>query len=149
LTAAAGPLLLDSPAAMPCLHPKARHQHGTVLAYKLDRCRCLPCREAKNAYDRGRTRGIAYGTWNKWADAEPARAHVLLLMETRGIGWPVVAQRAGLTRQTVQRLLYGLPQRNLPPARRVRRATLDKLLAIPARRHAAQAPDLFTKEGIE
>ena len=121
------PLLLDSPAAMPCTHPRAQHYHGTKNAYQFDRCRCLACREAKNAYERHRTRQIAYGRWTAWADAEPARAQVLRLMRDAGIGWQEIAVQAGLAEQTVEMLLFGIPRRGIPRSVRIRHSTAEKL----------------------
>jgi lambda repressor-like predicted transcriptional regulator len=123
------PLLLDSPPAMPCLHKRVQHQHGTMSAYALDRCRCAPCREAKSTYEKHRKRQIAYGRWNAWVDAQPARAHVLDRIERTGISWRLLAHRAGLSEDTMERLLYGIPTRRIPRSRRIRRDTANKLVS--------------------
>lgn len=123
-------LLLDSPAAMPCLHRRVQHQHGTRAAYQHDRCRCAPCKEAKNAYERRRNRQIAYGRWNAWVDAAPARQRVLEHVKATGDDWRATARTAGLAVDTVERLLFGVPKRGIPQSRRIRRGTADKLVQV-------------------
>jgi len=145
----AGELLLDTPAARPCHHPRAKHQHGTYGAYKSDRCRCRPCSEANSAYWRNRSRQIAYGRWCAYADAEEAREHVRRLM-TKGLGWRTVASRALVSASTVERLLYGQPSKGIPPSVRIRTSTERKLLAVQAgRRRMPQPPDLLTTEAAQ
>jgi hypothetical protein len=126
------PLLLDSPAARPCVHPRARHQHGTRAAYKEDRCRCFPCRLAASQYLSARREAINYGRWNVWSDAEPVREYVVRLMAREGIGWQSVARRAGLAEQTVYRLLHGEPAQGRLPSVRVHRMTARKLYSVRA-----------------
>jgi hypothetical protein len=69
----------------PCQHPRANHQHGTRLAYMLDRCRCLPCSAANSAYETRRVQLKAYGrgTPTGLVDATPARTHVEKLQAAR------------------------------------------------------------------
>jgi hypothetical protein len=129
MTAAVETLLLDSPAAVPCLHQRVKHRHGTLLAYATDRCRCAPCRKAKSDYEKHRKRQIAYGRWNAWVDAGPARAHVLDRVERTGVTWRRIAERAGMSEQTMTRLLFGFPKRGVPPSRRIRRDTASKLVS--------------------
>lgn len=114
-----------------CTHPVARHVHGTNLAYKCDRCRCRPCRDAAAEYERHRSRMKAYGRWEPYVDAQPAREHVKLLSE-QGMGWKRVAEKAGIQSSTVWKLMYGDPRRKTPlaPSKRVRRQTADKILAV-------------------
>jgi hypothetical protein len=137
-------LLLDTPATRPCTHPRAKHQHGTYMAYKSDRCRCRACAEAKGVYERDRYRRIAYGRWQAYADATEVRAHVEALMRA-GMGWRSVAARADVHHETVKRLLYGNETTD-GPATRVRNSTARKLLAVQAdRRRTPPAPDLLTE----
>jgi hypothetical protein len=144
---AADELMLDTPAARPCPHPRANHQHGTYGAYKSDRCRCRPCVEAKSVYERDRYRQIAYGRWQAYADAAEVRAHVEALMRA-GLGWRSVASRADVHHATVKRLLYG-DETTDGPASRVRTRTARKLLAVQAgRRRTPQPPDLLTTEAV-
>lgn len=139
---AADELLLDSPAARPCLHPRANHQHGDLQAYRQDRCRCLPCREANSSYEHARrTAPAAYGRWSAWLDARPVRAHVQDVMRETGVGWRSIAARAGLRTVTVRRLLYGI--NGDVPSRRVTRKTADALYAIPAGAKAAPRMGLW------
>lgn len=81
------------------------------------------------AYESHRRRQQAYGTWQPYVDAAPARAHVRDLM-AYGIGWMRAAQLAGVPQSTVEKLLYGSPPRGMAPSKRIRPATADKLLAV-------------------
>jgi len=140
---AADELLLDTPATRPCTHRRVRHEHGTRGRAVQDGCKCLPCREASAGYQAARTRAIAYGTWQAFADAAPVREHVQDLMRA-GLSWKTVAARAGLSEETVKSLLYG---RNGAPVTRVRNSTARQLLAVQAgRRRMPHAPDLLTTE---
>ena len=56
----------------PCNHD-GRHAHGQRARYVLDLCRCRPCRDAAAAYERQRSRLVAYGTWVAYVDAGPVR----------------------------------------------------------------------------
>lgn len=129
MTAADEQLLLDTPAARPCPHPRVNHQHGTPAAYHSDRCRCRPCVEANSAYTKHRNREIAYGRWNAWMDAGPVREHVRQLMGD-GLTWRAIAERAHLSHSTVKQLLYGRPSKGEPPSVRVRRKTWTSLLGV-------------------
>lgn len=135
---AAGELLQETPAARPCLHPRAQHQHGTYPAYKRDGCRCLPCRDAASNYAGARARQVAYGRWAPYVDAEPAREHLQKLSQA-GIGWRTAARRAGLDKNTVRHLLYGQPARGVSPTRRIRPKTERAILAVQPRRIPAGA----------
>lgn len=111
-----------------CTCPVARHQHGTHAAYVIDRCRCRACRDASAAYERRRAKNRAYGR-QAYVDAQPAREHVERL-QSEGMGWKRIARAAGIETSVVWKLLYGDPSRNMPPTRRVRPATAEKLLAV-------------------
>lgn len=110
-----------------CHCPVANHVHGTRTAYIVDKCRCRPCRDAAAAAERHRSRMKAYGRWEPYVDAEPARAHVRHLSE-QGMGWQRVARAAGLTQSTIWKLVYGPAPRG--PSKRIRRQTADKILAV-------------------
>jgi hypothetical protein len=119
----------------PCLHKRVNHQHGTRLAYILDRCRCLPCAAANSTYELRRTRLKAYGrgTPSGWVDAAPVRAHVEQLCAT-GMGYKTVARAAGVASSSVGRLLWGRRRedgRQEPPARRISPDAARRLLAVP------------------
>lgn len=112
-----------------CEHPGHPHQHGDRKAYMMDRCRCTPCRAANTAYQNRRARAQAYGRpTTDLVDAAPARAHVLELMKA-GMGWKVVAARAGVAQGVVSALLYGKTGRAAAP-KRIRPATAQALLAV-------------------
>lgn len=104
-------------------------QHGTRAKYVVDKCRCESCREANRACERERNRLQAYGRWEPYTDAQPARAHVKAL-GAQGMGWKRVAGAAGLSTSVVWKLLYGDPKRNQQPSKRVRHSTADALLAV-------------------
>lgn len=112
----------------PCLHARARHQHGTRLAYTLDGCRCYPCARARSDHQRQ----LAYGR-GTYVDAGPAREHVHALLAA-GLGTRRVAALSGVSRSGLRSLLHGRTRedgRVEPPKRRVTRAVADALLAVP------------------
>ncbi|WP_152185110.1 helix-turn-helix domain containing protein [Segeticoccus rhizosphaerae] len=112
-----------------CHCPIARHQHGTHVAYVVDKCRCRECRDAAAAYERERLKQDAYGRWQPYVPAGHARAHVLRL-GAQGMGWKRVARAAGLSESIVWKLVYGDRARNMPPSKRIRPATEAKILAV-------------------
>lgn len=114
-----------------CRHKQASHQHGTNAAYHLDNCRCRPCSRAAVAYDRTRTRQLAYGRWQPYIDAEPARQHVRALMAA-GVGWKRAAQHAHVPNGVMTKLLYGDTTRGMAPSRRIRPETAQRILAVTA-----------------
>lgn len=81
------------------------------------------------AYEKQRTRLAAYGRWQPYVDAQPAREHVRRLGR-EGIGWQHVADLAGVSRGSVSRLLYG--DKRTPPSKRIRPETERRLLAVTA-----------------
>ena len=127
--AAAGQFLAAAPAA-----PAASTQlHGTEARYKNGPdehdvpgkgCRCTRCRRAKRDRENHRARMKAYGRWQPFVPAGPAREWVLMLMDY-GIGWQRIAKLAGLTERPISKLLYGKP-----PSRQIRPETEAKILAV-------------------
>lgn len=103
--------------------------HGTYAKYSMEACRCPQCREAVRQYSNDRYRLQAYGRWQPYVDAEPARQHVKTLM-AYGIGWMRVAELSGVARGSVSRLMYGASNPTRPPSRRIRPETERKLLAV-------------------
>jgi len=101
--------------------------HGTPAMYCHGRCRCDLCREAASAAARYRYRMIAYGRWEPFTDAGPAREHVRSL-QAQGLGWQRIAELAGVAPPTVSSMLYGRAGR--PPTKRIRTATAEALLAF-------------------
>ncbi|MFI6639982.1 hypothetical protein [Streptomyces sp. NPDC050504] len=102
--------------------------HG-YARYKLDGGRCLTCRLAASEYDTNRTRAIAYGTWQPWADAEPVRRH-LRELQSCGLGLRRIAVLAGVDYARLQAVLTGRPGRGTPPQARVRPALAAAVLAV-------------------
>src|SRR5215472_17265835 len=63
-------------------------------------------RDAHRDYIRRRTRQIAYGRWEPWADAEPVRQHVRKLCHG-GATYRAIARAAGVSPMTVHHLVNG------------------------------------------
>lgn len=113
-----------------CEHPIAQHQHGTRQAYLLDRCRCLPCRDAACAYERHRLRQRAYGRWDHRVDAEPVRAHLRYLM-ANGVSFKQAARLASVSLTTTSQVLYGRhDRRGGEPPRTCAANFAAKILAV-------------------
>jgi hypothetical protein len=109
--------------------------HGTRARYVMGPgpgqgpgCRCAPCRAANRAAENQRTKLIAYGRWQPYVDAGPAREHVRQLA-ARGIGWKQAAMLAGVPTGAMSKLLYGGPG-GRPPSQRVRPGTAAAILAV-------------------
>jgi transcriptional regulator with XRE-family HTH domain len=104
--------------------------HGTYASYKARGAGCCaPCRKAGSKYVTNRERQIAYGRWNPWTDAAPVRAHIEQL-QASGLGWRRIADLAGVSRNTVNKIIYG--RKGKPPSQRVRPETATKILAVVA-----------------
>lgn len=114
-----------------CLHKETDHQHGTYACYTLDKCRCIPCAEAASAYEQDRTRQQAYGRWNGYVDAEPARKHVRALMDA-GMGLKRIVAVGGASQGTLWKLMYGKRRRDGSqiPSRRIKPEVAERLLAV-------------------
>jgi hypothetical protein len=93
----------------------------------MSRCKNPECRATHAAYERHRTRMIAYGRWQPFVDAEPVRAHVRRLMAD-GLSRRRIAELADVTETTVIRLLYG--QADRPPSRKIRTENARALLTV-------------------
>ena len=128
---------MNTPAPQPCLHPNARHQHGTRTAYVADECRCPECCTANTTYEQNRVRAHLYGRWTTFVDAEPARRHVNTL-RAAGLGRRRIAELAGVSAGALGRLLYG--RAGAPPSPRISTTTAQRLLAVPAPALTAFAP---------
>lgn len=99
------------------------YEHGTHARYVINKCRCDDCRAANRAYENERARRIEPA----YVAAGPARQHVTELMAA-GVGLKRIAQVARVPHGTLSKLIYGMPDR--APSKRVRKATLDKILAV-------------------
>ncbi|MEU1088897.1 hypothetical protein ABZ401_19035 [Streptomyces sp. NPDC005892] len=101
--------------------------HGTLSRHKYHGCKCLTCRVAYSAYAKKRRRHSAYGTWNPFTPAEPVLQHINQLREA-GAPVDVIADAAGVTRQTVARIIYGIPAGK--PTTKIRRESADAILRV-------------------
>jgi hypothetical protein len=110
-------------------HEPPAHDHGTLGAYRRDRCRCLPCRAANRDAQRRRRRAIAYGQWQPFVDAEPIRAHVTQLAAA-GLSLRRIAELSGVSRGCIDALMRGKPARGRAPSHRIRAATAARLLLV-------------------
>lgn len=98
--------------------------HGLVSTYK-NGCRCTECRAGRNDYNRERRRLMAYGRWEAFVDAEPARQHARWLLE-QGMSLDGIANTYPLVRE----LIYGRPSQGRLPIQRMRRENADAVLAL-------------------
>lgn len=115
-----------------CVHKTVHHEHGTVGAYKQDRCRCTPCTVASTANERRRRLAEHLGTAQHLLDAAPVRAHVRAL-QAQGLGYRRVAALAGVSAPTVLRITTRDPsRRDGLPQQRVRPDVAARLLAVRA-----------------
>ncbi|HEY2269252.1 MAG TPA: hypothetical protein VGI96_42005, partial [Streptosporangiaceae bacterium] len=112
-------------------------EHGTTARYVWGPdendipgmgCHCAACTEARRVAEGHRRRMKAYGQWQPFVDAEPARQHVRMLA-AHGIGWKRAAELAGVSNGSMSKLLYGGPG-DRPPAKRIRPETEAKILAV-------------------
>jgi len=99
--------------------------HGTHGKYVQDLCRCAECCAANTEYERGRRARID----PPYVSAGPARAHIGEL-RAAGVGLKQIAKAAGLPHGTLSKLVYGTPQLDRPPSKRIRPATMSKILAV-------------------
>jgi len=88
-------------------------------------------------YVRWRTRQIAYGRWEPWADAAAVRGHVRRLRAAGG-SYEAIAAAAGVSPMTVHRLLHG--QRRPEDRGRARRQPLARVSADAGQRLLAVTP---------
>lgn len=108
----------------------ASHEHGTTQAYKIDGCRCRPCREASTITARDRTKAQTFGRYDSGrVEAGPVREHVQYLLDS-GIGTRRLAELAKVSRSSIQALMYGRPERGHGPYNRVSKTSAAKILAV-------------------
>ncbi|SFF61759.1 helix-turn-helix domain-containing protein [Blastococcus tunisiensis] len=111
-----------------CTHPRARHVHGTRVAYVKDRCRCADCTAANTAAGRAVHRAQTFGRWRPFVDAAPVREH-LRALRAAGIGVEQIAMLAGLSTSHVRELADPGRDGN-PGIRRVRPETAHQVLRV-------------------
>lgn len=113
-----------------CQHKHASHEHGSRLAYVLDKCRCVPCLDAATAYEAYRKRQIAYGRWDHRVPAGPARDR-LLELQREGVSYKQVARLTGISTTTLGTLLYGRhDRRGGEPPRTISREHSDLIVNL-------------------
>lgn len=111
-----------------CAHPRARHVHGTRVAYVKDRCRCTACTAANTAAGRAAHRARTFGRWCPFVDAAPVREHIRAL-RAAGIGVEQIAMLAGISTSHVRELADPGRDGN-PSIRRVRPETAQRILRV-------------------
>jgi hypothetical protein len=104
---------------------------GTRSRYNRKDCRCEDCTEAQRVYHADRRRQVAYGRWNPWVDAEPARKH-LQELQAAGIGRRRLSELTGLDQANIWRIQHGQPKRGKQPPKQIRQATAEAILAVSA-----------------
>jgi transcriptional regulator with XRE-family HTH domain len=121
-------------AAAPADAIQETRAHGTRARYVFgvgpgvgEGCRCDACVTANRQDAARRARLRAYGQWQPYVDAGPARDHLAALSRA-GIGWKRAAELAGLSTGTVSKLLFGKGGRL--PSRRIRPETAEAILAV-------------------
>lgn len=111
-----------------CEHKFANHQHGEYAAFVLDKCRCIPCKRAHQAYNQNRNKQIVYGRWTTHVDAAPAVAHIQALAE-EGLSYAQVAKALGVYPGKIASLLYSRGK-GRPAIRRIPPEFLEQILAV-------------------
>lgn len=82
-------------------------------------------------YEQRRTRDAAYGRWETlYTDAFPVRAHVEAL-RAAGMGTRTIAEVAGVSRNNIQQLLLGRPERGQGPSRKMLARIAAKIMTVP------------------
>lgn len=99
-----------------------------LAGYKIHHCRCAQCTAASNSYNQRRERLIAYGRWQPYVDAQPARDHINLVLRPSGLGVARIAALCGIPAATLQKLVWG--NAGNPPSRRVRAGTDAAIRAL-------------------
>lgn len=84
-----------------CTHVHAHHEHGSVLAYDQDRCRCRPCRSAASAARAAHRRQTAP---SRLVDAAPVVARARALVDEMGLA--ELARVTGLKKSTITGLFH-------------------------------------------
>jgi DNA-binding CsgD family transcriptional regulator len=121
-------LALSGP-EQPCQH-NDRHPHGDRVRYVIDKCRCRPCRDSANRYERARQRQQMYGH-DAYVDAAPARAHIKALMAA-GMGLKRIVEVSDISQGLLWKLIYGKTRADGTRAasQRIRPITEQTILAI-------------------
>lgn len=104
------------------------HKHGeTTTCYGEHKCECEPCRESKRKATERYRKLRAYGRpTTDMIGAQPVREHLNRLREN-GFGQDRIAELSGVQRSVIRHVLWGT---NSAPAKRIRRANAEALLAV-------------------
>lgn len=115
----------------PCLHPHARHIHGTRTCYVMDRCRCWHCSAANTTAEEERRRQKAYGRYQAYVDVGPARQHLAALV-AQGMGPKRITQVSGIAHGVISSVLYGkhLGRGQTRQQKRIHPDTAARILAV-------------------
>lgn len=110
------------------------HKHDAAsTCYIQHQCRCDPCTDANTARERRRSKLKAYGRFDTGlVDAEPVRAHLLMLGEA-GLGYKRVAKLAGIGTTPVRNIIWGRQEpgpRYGEIPKRVKRETAEAILRV-------------------
>lgn len=109
---------------------RAKHEHGTRESYISCKCRCPECREAATLAARRFERQKVYGRSKAHqVDAEPARKH-LKRLRRRGWGIRAVSKETGVSKSTLQRVLYGTPSKGIRNTKTVKAELSERILAF-------------------
>ncbi|MCV7565097.1 hypothetical protein M3E78_005740 [Micrococcus luteus] len=110
-----------------CQCKRANHQHGTVLAYSIDKCRCPDCTKAMARYDKVKSIARHRGTHRHLVDGADARRNLRTLHNTLGVSMNGIAQAAGVAMPTVSEALQADAKIRFDVAAALARVTLDDL----------------------
>lgn len=113
---------------------KTERQHGTRAKYVRDNCHCQACRDANRQHFNNRYRQIAYGRWQPYVDAEPARQHAAALIAA-GVPRRTLVELPGVSRGSLESLLYGRPAYGKQPSKRIRAEHAQAILSVPIPKH--------------
>lgn len=120
-----------------CTCPRAKHVHGTRVAYVVDGCGCPPCTEANRRYFHQNLLNHSSGR-HAYTDAGPVRAHIEFL-QSRGMGRRSIAKAAGVPQSVLTTLLYGRNRgdgkERRPPTGRILKTHAASILALDPELH--------------
>jgi Homeodomain-like domain len=116
------------------------HRHAEVgTCYVIHKCRCDPCRKARTASAKQRSRLQAYGRYTTGlTDAAPVREH-LQYLQSCGLGWKRIAALTGVGNTAIETLIYGRKGSNTDPRKG---EVLKRTTTIKAEKILALTPDL-------